>query len=125
WLTIQIEEQEEEAFRQATRGRPSGQTNYVNEKRSRYTLRWMLNLEALSEAEREDGVFPLLMNDRKLTSTEVIQAYKRQPLIEKRFSQFKTDFAVAPVYLLCGASHNKYCVAQAVMWIPLFFSRYP
>jgi transposase len=28
-----------------------------------------------------------------------LRAYKRQPLVEKRFSQFKTDFAVAPVYL--------------------------
>src|SRR5208337_98012 len=51
------------------------------------------------EAEREDGVFPLLTNDRKLSATEVLRAYKRQPLLEKRFSQFKTDFAVAPVYL--------------------------
>ncbi|HUY91814.1 MAG TPA: hypothetical protein VMV10_23935, partial [Pirellulales bacterium] len=30
---------------------------------------------------------------------QVLRAYKRQPLIEKRFSQLKTDFAVAPVYL--------------------------
>jgi len=30
---------------------------------------------------------------------EVLQAYKRQPIIEKRFSQLKTDFVVAPVYL--------------------------
>ena len=30
---------------------------------------------------------------------ELLHAYKRQPAIEKRFSQFKTDFAVAPVYL--------------------------
>ncbi len=30
---------------------------------------------------------------------EVLRAYKRQPIIEKRFSQFKTDFNVAPVYL--------------------------
>ncbi|SIO66929.1 hypothetical protein SAMN05444166_8277 [Singulisphaera sp. GP187] len=44
-------------------------------------------------------MFPLLTNDRKLTATEVLQAYKRQPTIEKRFSQFKTDFAVAPVHL--------------------------
>ena len=29
----------------------------------------------------------------------MLRAYKRQSLIEKRFSQFKTDFAVAPVYL--------------------------
>lgn len=28
-----------------------------------------------------------------------MRANKRQPLIEKRFSKFKTDFAVAPVYL--------------------------
>ena len=27
------------------------------------------------------------------------RAYKRQPIIEKRFSQLKTDFCVAPVYL--------------------------
>jgi transposase len=99
WLVVAIEEQEEETFRQATRGRPSEQTKYLKETRSRFTLTWKLNVEALSEAEREDGVFPLLTNDRKLSATEVLQAYKRQPLLEKRFSQFKTDFAVAPVFL--------------------------
>jgi transposase len=99
WLRVEIEEQEEETFRQATRGRPSEQTKYLKETRSRFTLTWTLNLEAISEAEREDGVFPLLTNDRKLSATELLQAYKRQPLLEKRFSQFKTDFAVAPVFL--------------------------
>jgi transposase len=99
WLLVEIEEQEEVTFRQATRGRPSEQTKYLRETRSRFTLTWKLNVEALSEAEREDGVFPLLTNDRKLTATEILQAYKRQPLLEKRFSQFKTDFAVAPVFL--------------------------
>jgi transposase len=99
WLVVEIEEQEEETFRQATRGRPSEQTPYRKETRVRYTLTWKLNLEALSEAEREDGVFPLLTNDRKRSATEVLRAYKRQPMLEKRFSQFKTDFAVAPVYL--------------------------
>ena len=42
---------------------------------------------------------PAAENDRKLGATEVLRAYKRQPLLEKRSSQFKTDFAVAPVYL--------------------------
>jgi transposase len=99
WLSVQIEEQEEATFRQATRGRPGDRTRYLKQTRPRYALTWRLNLEALSEAEREDGVFPLLTNDRKLSATEVLRAYKRQPLLEKRFSQFKTDFAVAPVYL--------------------------
>jgi transposase len=40
----------------------------------------------------------LLTNDKQLTAEEVLRAYKRQPIIEKRFSQLKTDFAVAPVY---------------------------
>jgi transposase len=99
WLVVTIEEQEEETFRQATRGRPSEQTPYRREIRWRFGLTWKLDVEAMSEAEREDGVFPLLTNDRKLNGTEVLQAYKRQPLLEKRFSQFKTDFAVAPVFL--------------------------
>jgi transposase len=99
WLLVEIEEQEEETFRQATRGRPSEQTPYLKETRLRFTLTWKLNLEAIAEAAREDGVFPLLTNDRELSATEVLQAYKRQPLLEKRFSQFKTDFAVAPVFL--------------------------
>lgn len=34
-----------------------------------------------------------------MPAAEVLKAYKRQPLIEKRFSQFKSDFEVAPVYL--------------------------
>ena len=96
---VAIEEQEEETFRQARPGRPNEQTPYRRETRSRFTLTWKLNLEALSEAEREDGVFPLLTNDRKQDATEVLRAYKRQPFLEKRFSQFKTDFAVAPVFL--------------------------
>ena len=44
-------------------------------------------------------MFPLITNDLKLEPLEVYRAYKRQPLIEKRFSQFKNDFAVAPVFL--------------------------
>ncbi len=99
WFVVEIEEKQEETFRQATRGRPNDQTQYLKETRSRFNVTWQLNLEAISESEREDGVFPLLTNDRKMTAAEVLQAYKRQPMLEKRFSQFKTDFAVAPVFL--------------------------
>jgi len=99
WFVVEIEEKQEETFRQATRGRPNDQTQYLKETRLRFNVTWQLNSEAISESEREDGVFPLLTNDRKMTAAEVLQAYKRQPMLEKRFSQFKTDFAVAPVFL--------------------------
>src|SRR5207249_11339339 len=38
-------------------------------------------------------------NDGMLPELEMLLAYKRQPSLEKRFSQMKTDFEVAPVYL--------------------------
>ena len=34
-----------------------------------------------------------------ISELELLKTYKRQPTIEKRFSQLKTDFEVAPVYL--------------------------
>ncbi|MGH8221900.1 MAG: IS1634 family transposase [Woeseiaceae bacterium] len=99
WLHVTIEEQGQDTYRQARPGRPTEKTPYRKETRLAYALAWKLDEQLLTEAEREDGVFPLLTNDRTFDAEQVLRAYKRQPLIEKRFSQFKTDFAVAPVYL--------------------------
>ncbi|MGH7227191.1 MAG: IS1634 family transposase, partial [Gemmataceae bacterium] len=98
-VVVRIEEREEADYRQATPGRPSKETKYVKQSRLRFEMGWELDQAALSRAEREDGVFPLISNDRALSAEQVLRAYKRQPFVEKRFSQFKTDFAVAPVYL--------------------------
>ncbi len=99
WLRVTIEEHGQETYRQTRPGRPTKDTPYRKETRAAYTLSWELDQQCLTEAEREDGVFPLLTNDRSFDAEQVLRAYKRQPLIEKRFSQFKTDFVVAPVYL--------------------------
>ena len=99
WLRVTIEEQGQDTYRQTRPGRPTKDTPYRKETRTAYSLAWELDQPLLAEAEREDGVFPLLSNDRAFDAEQVLRAYKRQPLIEKRFSQFKTDFAVAPVYL--------------------------
>lgn len=98
-LRVEIEELEEETFRQATRGRPSKKTKYVREVQMRFTIRWELAGVRLARESTGDGVFPLLTNLAEWTAREVLDAYKRQPIIEKRFSQLKTDFRVAPVYL--------------------------
>jgi transposase len=98
-IRVRIEEKEDAKYRQAQPGRPSKHTKYKKETRPRYHLTWELDAVAFANAEREDGIFPLLTNDKQLTAEEVLRAYKRQPIIEKRFSQLKTDFAVAPVYL--------------------------
>ena len=99
WLKVQIEERNQESYRQASPGRPSKGTQYVKQTRPGYSLSYDLDRTALAQAEHEDGLFPLLTNDRSFDAEQVLRAYKRQPLIEKRFSQLKTDFAVAPVYL--------------------------
>jgi transposase len=98
-MAIEITEHTQETYKQATRGRPNSQTKYVRKARPGYFVRGEANPDAVFKAEEEDGVFPLLSNDPRFTAEDVLRAYKRQPLIEKRFSQFKNDFTVAPIYL--------------------------
>jgi transposase len=99
WVTVHIEEAAREEFKQATRGRPGKDTQYVKQIRMRYRITWELDATQIQQDELTDGVFPLITNQREMPAQEVLKAYKRQPLIEKRFSQFKSDFEVAPVYL--------------------------
>ena len=99
WVKVRVEIKETEFFRQVERGRPSPDTKYVREVRTRFDLTVEVDAGQLEREALCDGVFPLLTNDRQMNAEAIVRAYKRQPLIEKRFSQFKTDFAVAPVYL--------------------------
>lgn len=98
-VQVTIEETEEETFRQAKRGRPGKDTKYTREVRTGYDIRWEVDGKQLERVAAGDGVFPLLTNLADWTAEKVLDAYKRQPIIEKRFSQLKTDFRVAPVYL--------------------------
>jgi len=99
WLVTQIEREEIETFRQARRGRPTEDTPYVRKVTTRFDLSWSIDHLRMAEDARCDGIFPLISNVADLSELEVLQTYKRQPTIEKRFSQLKTDFEVAPVYL--------------------------
>jgi transposase len=99
WVSVQIEEQFTEKYRQERRGRPGKKTRYVREEKLRFVLRHRLELERLDEEARSDGIFPLVSNDREMTERELLLAYKQQPTIERRFEHLKTDFVVAPMYL--------------------------
>ncbi len=99
WLNVEIESRDEEVYKQTKRGRPGKDTRYVKTVVHRFGIAWAIDPLKLAEAELADGYFPLITNDYELSALEVYQAYKRQPVIEKRFSQFKNDFAVAPVFL--------------------------
>jgi transposase len=99
WISVEIEEQVTEKFRQERRGRPGEKTRYLRQEKLRFSLRHRIELERLDEEARSDGVFPLVSNDRVMTERNLLLAYKQQPAIERRFEHLKTDFVVAPMYL--------------------------
>lgn len=99
FIRVDVIQEEEVKLKQKTPGRRTTNTQYTREVKLRFDLHWIVDSERLERARRGDGVFPLITNDRDLSPEEVLRAYKRQPIIEKRFSQFKSDFNVAPVYL--------------------------
>jgi transposase len=99
WIIVALEERTEEHYRQEGRGRPTKDTKYLKEVSTRFDLTYRFDHPRIAEDQQCDGVFPLITNDEDLSEQEVLLVYKRQPVIEKRFSQLKTDFGVAPVYL--------------------------
>jgi len=82
---------------QKGQGRPGKNTKYRTRMNTLYTLSWTQKKQALKEEAQTDGVFPLLCTDNELTAKEVLKAYKYQPRLEKRFSQFKTIHNAAPL----------------------------
>jgi len=98
-LPVDVLEQDKPSFRQASKGRPGKDTKYVKHVKKQFDISWSVDPVRVAEAESLDGIFPLITNVQPMTAEQVLRAYKRQPIIEKRFSQLKTDFAVAPIYL--------------------------
>jgi transposase len=99
FLVVDVQERTVETFRQDRRGRPGPDTRYVRSEATRFDLDWRIDHDRLTEESRGDGVFPLVSNVTTMSALEFLLAYKQQPMIEKRFSQMKTDFVVAPVFL--------------------------
>ena len=50
---------------------------------TRYRLAVKPNADAVIKATKVDGKFPLVTNQEEMSAEEILQAYKRQPLVEK------------------------------------------
>jgi transposase len=98
-LIVEIEAKTTETYRQERRGRRGPDTRYVRTEATRFDLSWRIDHDRLAVEARCDGVFPLVSNLTTMSASDLLLAYKQQPRIEKRFSQLKTDFVVAPVFL--------------------------
>lgn len=99
YFTIELYQGEEHSYRQAGRGRPGPNTQYVRKTRKFWQVRFSPDEAAITYERNSDGMYPLLTNDRSLTNAQVFEAHKRQPTIEKRFEQTKAVFEIAPVLL--------------------------
>lgn len=64
----------------------------------KYEIQWALNEQAIVEASKLDGIFPLITNT-ELSAADVLREYKSQPFLEKRMYTKKTILEVAPVFL--------------------------
>jgi len=82
---------------QVGKGRPGKHTRYKSRITNIWTLGWARNKQALKDKANTDGLFPLLCTDKNLSAKEVLQAYKYQPRLEKRFCQFKGIHHAAPL----------------------------
>jgi transposase len=96
-LVVQIGASREEYRVKVGKGRPGKHSSYETRVRTLHTMTWARNNQALKAESNLDGVFPLLSTDTKLTAKEVLQAYKYQPRLEKRFCQFKSIHNAAPL----------------------------
>ena len=99
YLKVKRIVREQHSFKQTRRGRPGPDTAYRRITRKRFDIEWRIDPAAIAYDEKSDGMYPLLTNDRSLTPTQVLEAHKGQPTIEKRFEQIKTVHEIAPVYL--------------------------
>jgi len=99
YLKVTRTVREEHRFKQTQRGRPGPDTAYRKITKSRFDIEWQTDEEAIAYDHRSDGMYPLMTNDRSLSPTEILQAHKGQPMIEKRFEQIKTVHEIAPVFL--------------------------
>ena len=99
YIKVSLDTVPEHTFKQEKRGRPGPDTTYVRKTKLKWKITWSQDEEAIVYDRKSDGMYPLLTNDRSLKPKQVLEAHKRQPGIEKRFSQVKSVLAIAPVLL--------------------------
>jgi transposase len=79
------------------RPRPGDPVRAIRTKRPQ--LHVTRNTAALRAEARTDGVFPLVTNLADRSKREVLEIYKYQPYIEKRFALTKSEYGIAPIFL--------------------------
>ena len=119
FIQLKLQKQVYKEFKRLRPGRPAANAPVRVLRKALWSLKAQPDKKALAIEKRADGVFPMASNLTTATSKkDILQIYKYQPYVEKRFSQIKTDLEIAPVYLKkslrCAGLLHAYFVALAV-----------
>jgi transposase len=97
---LQIEIMEEKTTQKVKigPGRPGQNAKYGDKVGIIYDIKWRRNKEAIEQASKSDGIFPLITN-ANLPGADILRIYKKQPFLEKRFYTKKSILEVAPMFL--------------------------
>lgn len=99
FLRVELVEQPRHVHKQAKRGRPGKNTQYVRQTTLVYEPVVTIDEQRVRAVAAADGIFPLMTNcpaDQK-TPLDLLKDYKHQAFIEKRHEQLKTAAEVIPV----------------------------
>ena len=86
-------------YRHVRRGRPRPEDPMRKIETRKFRLEAVQNKEAIRREAHTDGVFPLITNSEKVGKREVLEIYKYQPYLEKRFELTKSEYCIAPIFL--------------------------
>lgn len=100
WIQVRVQPVNADTFRQENRGRPGANTRCRKTTTQRLALSATVRIDVVTYHARMDGVFPLITNDKAMSPTGVLAAYKYQPNLERRHGQLK------------GHSTRRPCAAQ-------------
>ena len=79
-------------------GRIGKNSKFKEQTYTTYSLKWSRNEQQIEKLSRTDGVFALVTNT-DLSAKEVLENYKNQPYLEKKFSTLKSVLDAVPVFL--------------------------
>jgi len=99
FLSVEVKTYVETERKYLRRGRPKPGDPMRTIRHNRIRLLWNRQKEALRAEKRVDGIFPLVTNQRKTSKREVLEIYKFQPHLEKRFALTKSEYSIAPIFL--------------------------
>lgn len=97
-VEVRVATQVEHRYLRAGRPRPADPVRAIRSKILR--LHVARDRAALRAEARTDGVFPLVTNiEKKESKRAILEIYKYQPYLERRFALTKSEYGIAPVFL--------------------------